>query len=275
MIGLLVFTLGPVVAGFLISLTQWDMLSPAQWIGLDNYRTVLHDPLIWLSLKNTLYYSVLVILVGPVVSLGLALAVDSPLRGVTVYRTIYFIPVVASSIAIAIVWKWLYQPDFGLLNALLRTVGIKPLGWLGDSQMAMPCVALVAVWQGMGYNMMIFLAGLKGIPAHLYEAAAIDGARGARRLWHITLPLLTPTLFFVLVMSTINSFQVFGEVYAMTFGGPGNATLVYVYYLWQNAFTWFKMGYGAAMAYILFVIIFVFTLLQVGLLGRRVQYEQF
>ncbi|HEY65375.1 MAG TPA: sugar ABC transporter permease [Caldilineae bacterium] len=274
MIGLVVFILGPVIAGFLLSFTKWDMLSPPEWIGLENYRALLFDdPLFWLTLKNTLYYTVLVIPIGTTISLGLALALNTSLKGVAIYRTIFFIPVVASAVAVAVVWKWVFQPDFGLLNALLRSIGIKPQGWLNDPSQAMPSVAAVAIWQGMGYNMVIFLAGLKGIPRHLYEAAALDGARGWQRFWYITLPLLTPTLFFVLIMSIISSFQVFAQVFVMTQGGPGNATRVYVYYLWENAFSWFKMGYASAMAYILFLIILVITILQVKFLGRRVQYE--
>jgi len=275
LIGFFVFIFLPVLGGFGLSFTEWDMLTPPKWVGLNNYITIFTaDPLFWISLKNTLLFSAMVILVGIPISLGLALAVNSKIKGTSIFRTIYFIPVVVSTVAAGLVWKWIFQPDMGPLNALLKFMGIKPIGWLGDPKTALISVAIVAIWLGMGYNMVIFLAGLKGIPSHLYEAAAIDGAVKLQQFWYITLPLLTPTLFFVLVMSVIGSFQVFSQVYVMTTNaGPGNATLVYVYYLWQNAFKWFKMGYASALAYILFLIIMAVTFIQLKLIGGRVTYE--
>jgi ABC-type sugar transport system permease subunit len=274
LIGLVLFLLIPILGGFALSFTKWDLLSRPVWVGLDNYKTALTDPLFWLSLKNTLVYAAITIIVGVPLSLGLALAVDVRLRGITVFRTIYFIPVVASTISAALVWKWIFQPEMGALNTVLRFFGLPTPMWLGDPKTALLSVAIVAIWLTLGYNMIIFLAGLNSIPAHLYDAASIDGAVGAKAFWYITLPLLMPTLLFVLVMSVIGSFQVFGQVFVMTTNaGPGNATLVYVYYLWQNAFAWFKMGYASALAYLLFLIILAITILQMKFFGRRVNYD--
>lgn len=274
LVGFIVFMVFPVVGGFILSFTDWDMLSAPRYAGLSNYKTLITDPLFFTSLKNTLVFSLIEIGGGIPISLGLALLVNSKRRGIEIFRTIFFIPVVVSSVAASLVWKWIFQPDYGVLNTLLKFLHLKPLLWLGDPSTALLSVAIVSIWMGMGYNMVLFLAGLKGIPAHLHEAAQIDGANAMQRFWHITLPLLTPTLFFVLVMGIINSFQVFGQVFVMTENaGPGNSTLVYVYYLWQNAFCWFKMGYASALAYVLFVIIFIVTLIQMKFLGQRVTYE--
>ena len=274
MIGLVVFIVIPVIAGFVISFTDWDMLSTPEFIGIDNYVELLtDDPLFWLTLKNTIVYSLFVIPGSIVVSLALALALNTRIKGVGIYRTIYFLPYISSTIAISLVWKWIMHPDFGILNGFLGVFGVPKLGWLQDRSMALFSVALVAIWHSAGYNMTIFLAGLKGIPQSYYEAAEIDGASYWQRFRHITLPLLTPTLFFVLIISLIGSFQVFNLVYIMTEGGPGNSTQVYVYYLWENAFSFFRMGYASAMAYILFLIMLVITLFQVRLLGRRVNYD--
>ena len=273
MIGILVFVLGPVIAGLLLSFTQWDILSSPRWISIGNYKELLHDTLFWTGLKNTAYYVLLTVPAGMVVSLLLAILVNVPLRGVNFFRSTYFLPVVTSTVAISIVWKWLYNPEFGILNFILNLIGLPSKQWLSDPKLAMPCIAIMSIWHGMGYDMVIFLAGLKGIPTHLYEAAKIDGASRTQMFLWITLPLLTPTLFFVLVMSVISSFQVFGEIYVMTNGGPGNATLTYNYFLYQNAFLWFKMGYAASLGYVLFLIIFLLTLMQVKFLGGRVSYE--
>jgi multiple sugar transport system permease protein len=269
-----VFVAGPVVVGLALSFTSWDLLSPPAFVGLGNYRHLLFDDrLFWHTLRNTLYYSLLTVPSGIAISLALALMMNQPLRGVRLYRTVYFIPVVCSSVAVALVWKWFYNTEFGVLNWILSLLNLPPQGWLTSSRWAMPAIALTVVWKGMGYNMVIFLAGLQDIPQHLQEAAAIDGAGSWARLCHVTLPLLAPHLFFILVISIIGSFQAFDMVYVMTGGGPGNATQVYNYYIWQNAFQFFKMGYASALAYVLFGLIFLITLVQVRYLGRRVHYE--
>jgi multiple sugar transport system permease protein len=261
------------VAGLFISFTNWDMLSSPRIVGLSNYVQLVQDPFVWLSLKNTLYYSALTIPGIIITSLALALAVNRAVFVSKVYRTMFFIPVVSSMVAVALMWKWVYNEQFGLLNWLLSQLGLSGLGWLSDPSLAMLSVALVAVWKSMGYYMVLFLAGLQGIPEHLYEAATIDGAGPWRRFWSITLPLLSPTMFFVVIISVIGSFQVFDQVYVMTQGGPGNSTLVFNYYLYQNAFEFFRMGYASALAYVLFALIFVVTLLQVKFINKRVHYE--
>jgi len=274
MLAFMVFIAGPVIAGLLLSLFDWNMLSAPKWVGLQNYaQALLQDPLIWLSLRNTLYYAVLVIPLGIIVSLSLSLALNHQLHGTNLFRALFFIPVISNGIAVALVWKWFYNPDFGVLNALLQFIHLPAQGWINDTTEAMPAIALMSIWQSMGYHMVLFLAGLKGIPRHLYDAAALDGANAWHRFWRITLPLLSPTMFFVVVISIIGAFQVFGQVYVMTQGGPGNATLVYNYYLWENAFQFFKMGYASAMAYLLFLLILLVTLLQMRFVGRRISYE--
>lgn len=273
MIGILVFVLGPVIAGLILSFTKWDLLSSPIWIGVNNYKELLYDPLFWKSLQNSTYYALLTVPAFLVFPLLLAVLVNRTLKGVNIFRTIFFIPVVTAVTAISIVWKWLYNPEFGLLNYILSLVRIPPKQWLNDPKLAMLCIAVMGVWRGMGYDMMIFLAGLKGIPPQLYEAAKIDGASRIQMFLWITLPLLTPTFFFLLVINVISSFQVFGEIYVMTNGGPGNATLTYNYFLYQNAFLWFKMGYAASLGYILFLIIFILTFIQFRFIGRGVIYE--
>jgi multiple sugar transport system permease protein len=270
----LIFVAGPVVAGLVLSFTEWDLLSAPRWVGLQNYVQLLtKDNLFWLSLWNTSYYALLTVPAGIVVSLSLAVVMNVGLRGTRIYRTIFFIPVVASTIAVALAWKWFYNGEFGVLNWMISWFGLPPQNWLTDSQWAMPAVALTVIWKTMGYNMVIFLAGLQDVPQSLHEAAAIDGANSWQRFWSITLPLLRPHLFFVLVVSLIGAFQAFDMVYVMTDGGPGNATRVYNYYIWENAFQFFKMGYASAMAYILFLLIFVVTLVQVRYLGRHAYTE--
>jgi len=272
--GFLVFVAGPVVAGFAISFTEWNLLSAPQYVGLHQYRELLQDPLVWLSLKNTLIYSLISIPGGMAVSLLLALGVNYAAFTAKIYRTLFFIPVVTSAVAVALMWKWIFNQQFGLLNYLLTEIGVGKVGWLTDPKIALVSVAIVSIWKSMGYYMVLFLAGLQGIPREYYEAAALDGAGSWHRFRDITLPLLSPTLFFVLIISGIGSFQVFDQVYVMTKGGPGNSTLVYNYYLYQNAFEYFRMGYASALAYFLFALIFAITLLQIKFLSKRVQYDQ-
>ncbi len=269
-LGLAIFTFVPIVAGLVLSFTDWDLLSRPGWVGFDNYLALLtQDPLFWLSLKNTFIYALFVIPVGTGLALGLALLLNSGIRGASVYQAIFFLPYITSTIAIALVWQWIFHPDFGVLNSLLSLIGVPKLGWLTDRNLALVSVAIVGIWHSLGYNMVILLAGLKTIPSEYYEAARIDGVNARQALVHITLPLLSPTLLFVLTISLIGSFQVFNLVYVMTDGGPGNATLVYIYYLWENAFSFFKMGYASAMAYLLFILMLMITLLQVRLLRGR------
>ena len=263
------FTLIPVIAGFVLSFTSWDMLSDPEWVGLDNYADILKDKQFWNSLRNTVIYTLIVIPGGLAVSLMLALALNTKIKGTAIYQAIFFLPYVSSTIAVALVWKWIYHPEYGVLNAMLRAVGLPAVDWLVDPKLALMSVAIVQIWQTAGYNMVLFLAGLRAIPKDYYEAAKIDGSSPWNTFWSITVPLLMPTIFFVTTISIIASFQVFNLIYVMTGGGPGNATKVYVFYLWESGFSFFKMGYASALAYVLFIIILGITLLQVRFLGRN------
>lgn len=273
-VGFVTFHIGPVFYSFWLSLNEWELLLPPDFVGLSNYVTLLtKERLFWISLGNTAYYSLLVIPGNLIVSLLLALAINRPLCGIKLFRTVYFLPVVTSMVAVAMAFKWLYSYDWGLINYVLRLLHLPGIAWLSDARFALPSVAIVQIWKNAGYNMVLFLAGLQGIPAILYEAASIDGANGHDKFWHITLPLLTPVIFFVVVMSVIGSFQVFDSVYLLTGGGPGYATTMYNYYLYLNAFRFFRFGMASALAYILFAILLGLTLVQWRLFGNRVQYE--
>ncbi len=272
-LGIAVFLLLPIVISLVLSFTNWDMVGDPEFVGLDNYQRMVDDPQLWVSLRNTAVLAVMSIPLGIAASLGLALALNRKLRGINIFRAAFFLPVIASMVAVAMVWRWVYNSEYGLLNQFLQSIGLPAQDWLTNPDLVLPSIVLVMVWKSMGYNMVLFLAGLRAIPRHLYEAAELDGANAWQRFRNVTLPLLAPTMFFVTVMSIIGSFQVFDVVYIMTGGGPGDASRVYYYWLWQNAFEFFRMGYASAMAWLLFVILFVATLIQMRFIGRRVQYE--
>jgi len=267
------FIVFPVGASLYLAFTRYDILTPPTFIGTRNFEyMVTGDPLFWKVLGNTVYYSVVQVPLNIVLALALAMALNMRLRGVVVFRTLYFVPVVSSIIAVAIVWRWVYDGDWGILNWLLSFVGIPKHNWLFDPSLAMPSVIAMNVWKNLGYNMVLFLAGLQGIPETYYEAARIDGARGWHLFRHITLPLLSPVMLFVLVISVINSFQVFGAIYIMTKGGPLDATNVLVYHLYFKAFNELQMGYAAALAWVLFSFLFVITLFQTRIAKNWVHY---
>ncbi len=270
-----VFIVFPVAASFYLAFTRYDILTPPQFVGVQNYVFMFTgDPIFWKVLGNTIYYSVVQVPLNVVVALALATALNMRLRGVVIYRTLYFVPVVSSIIAVAIVWRWMYDADWGILNWLISFVGIPKQNWLFDPKLAMPSVIAMNVWKNMGYNMVLFLAGLQGIPDVYYEAAKIDGARGWHLFRHITLPLLSPVMLFVLVISVINSFQVFGAIYIMTKGGPLDATNVLVYHLYFKGFQDLQMGYAAALAWVLFAFLFVITIVQTRFARSWVHYGQ-
>jgi multiple sugar transport system permease protein len=272
--GLVFFTLGPVVAAFLISFTKWDLTSSPVWVGLGNYDAMVNlDPLSRISFVNTVVYVVVTVPVGISLSLLLAAAMNQKIRGIVLYRTAYFLPVISSTVAISLLWQWLYHPEYGLLNYLLALVGLPPSRWLDDPSTALPAIMVVSVWRGLGFNMVILLAGLQSIPQELYDAAAIDGASAPASFRHVTIPMLTPTIFFVAVLSVISSFQVFDQTYVMTKGGPLNATTTIVFYIFRQAFEWFHMGYASALGYVLFAVILAFTLLQFRIQKSWVHYE--
>lgn len=271
--GVVLFQLAPILVSLYASLTSWDGLTPATFIGTDNYvQLVTRDPYFRETLRNTLYFVAGHIPLTIVTALGLALLCNRQMRGITFFRTAYFVPSISNVVAISVVWFWFYQPQYGVLNGLLSVVGVEGPEWLSDTRWAMPAVILVSVWQGIGYPMVILLAGLQSIPESLYEAAKLDGAHAGQRFRDVTLPLLTPSLFFLLITQFIGSFQVFGIIYVMTQGGPANSTSVYIYYLYQNAFAFGKMGYASAMAWILFLMIAAFTFVQWKLQKRWVFY---
>ncbi len=271
--GLVFGTLGPVLAAFGISFMDWDVITPPTFNGIGNYTRLLADPTFGKALKNTLYYAGVTVPVAAILSLLLAMVMNQKIRAITWYRTIYFLPVVSSTIAVALVWSWIYSKDFGLLNYALRQVGIEPVAWLASSKWAMPAVIIMGIWGQLGTGMIIFLAGLQSIPQSYYEAAEVDGANQLQRLRHITLPLITPSLFFYIIITMIDAFQAFEQIYIMTRGGPANATTTIVYYIYRNAFRNFKMGYASAQAVVFFLIIMILTLIYWRLQEKWVFYD--
>src|SRR5579864_175726 len=275
LVGTLVFAVGPVLAALALGLFAWDILTPPRFVGLDNYRTLLlDDPVFRQVLLNTSAYVLGTVPVRTALALLLAIALNQQLHGVSVFRAAYFLPTITSAVAAATVWRWIYEPNFGLLNSLLYAIGVQhPPTWLSSPVWAMPGLILVGIWQRVGFQMVIFLAGLQAIPNHLYEAASIDGANWWARFRHITVPLISPTTFFVLVISVIESYQVFDQAFILTEGGPGYATTTIVYYIYNYAFQFFKMGYAAAIAWVLFLIVFLLTVFQFRFQSRWVHYD--
>ncbi|MGH7724856.1 MAG: carbohydrate ABC transporter permease [Candidatus Eiseniibacteriota bacterium] len=266
-----VFFVIPVVAGFFLSLTDFDIyaigdLSVARFVGAANYTNTLQNPAFWNALKNTFFY---VLLGGPLsvlTSLGAALLLASKLaRFKGFFRTVYFAPVVTTLVAVAIVWRYLYHPTYGLIDHGLMAIGLPAIDWLGDPRFAMFGIVLLAVWKNFGYNMLIFLAGLSNIPDELYEAAELDGAGAWSRFMHVTLPSLAPTFLFVAVITMIGHFQVFSEPYVMTQGGPLQSTTTIVLLMYQEGFRWWRIGGASAIAFLLFAIVLAATLLQLRL----------
>lgn len=263
-----IFFFIPVIAAFLISLTDFDIyalgdFSTVRFIGISNYLKLFDDPLFWIALKNTFYYVIAASPLSIAVSLGAAIILNSKLvRFKAIFRLSYFIPVVTTLVAVAIVWRFIYHPRFGIMNYFLSWFNINPIDWLGDPDWAMPAIILMSVWKNFGYNMIIFIAGLQNIPEDLYEAADMEGASGFQRFRSITLPMLAPTTFFVSIITMIGFFQLFAEPYVMTQGGPLNSTLSIVQYMYQEGFRWWNMGYSASIAFVLFFIIFIATLVQ-------------
>lgn len=261
LIGITLFQVGPMLASLGLSFTEYQLVRPPRYIGVANFQRLFTDPLFWKSLWNTVYYVAVGLPLRLVIAFLAALLLNQRLRGIGAFRTIYYIPSVTAGVAISIVWTYVYDPEYGLMNYVLSWFGIQGPAWLGSPEWAMPALIIMSFWQ-LGVPMLIFLAGLQNIPTHLYEAAALDGAGVIQRVRYVTIPLLTPLIFFNLVMGVISSFQVFTQVFIMTGGGPLHSTLVYVLYLYNQSFLWFRMGVGSAMAWILFIIIFTLTLIQ-------------
>jgi multiple sugar transport system permease protein len=269
-----IFFFLPVAASLLLSVTDFDIYAIGdpgtfRFIGLDNYARLLNHPLFWTALKNTLYFALVGGPMAVLVALGAALMLNAKLvRFKAFFRTIYFAPFVTTLVAVAIVWRYLYHPRYGLLNYGLSAIGVGPIDFLGDPRWAMPAIILMATWKNFGYNMILFIAGLQSIPDELYEAADLDGAGPLRRFWHVTVPMLGPTLLFVGVITMIGYFQLFAEPYVMTAGGPLRATTSLVLFMYEEGFRWWRMGFAASIAMVLFLIILIFTMLQLRLQRR-------
>ena len=259
-IGFLVFTLGPMIASGVLAFTEWDILNPPRWVGLSNVEMFVRDASAIHALRITTIYAVVSVPLQIVLGLGIALLLNAKISGLRFYRTIYYLPAVLSGVAVALLWRWIFSKEFGLLNLGLSLVGIEGPGWLTDPTWALRALIFMSLW-GVGGSMVIYLAGLQGIPTELYEAAQVDGASMIRRFFSITLPLLTPVLFFQLVIGIIRSLQVFVEAYIMTEGGPAEATLFFVLHLYRNAFLYFRMGYASLLAWVLFIYVLLLTLL--------------
>jgi len=274
LLGFLIFTAYPMVASAYLSLTKYNIITPPQWIGLDNYvEAFTKDKLFGSSLDKTARFAVMNVLFGVLGSLGAALLLNQRFPGTTVFRTFFFLPSITPVIASALLWTWIYQPTIGLLNYLLGLVGIEGPAWLQSSTWAIPSLVIISLWGSIGGSrMIVFLAGLQGVPQEMYEAAEIDGAGAWSKFRHITLPLISPTMFFNVVLAIIGSLSVFSLAYIATGGGPNYATYFYVYHLFKNAFEYSRMGYAAAMAWLFFLIVLVLTLLQFRLSKRWVYY---
>ena len=273
MVNLILLNLLPIGAAVYYSFTDYSVLQAPQWIGLGNYNEMFYiDELFWVAIYNTLYYCLFAVPLGLTISLLLALLLNSQIRGISFFRATFFLPSIVPAVAASIVWAWILHPEYGLINDVLARVGIPGPPWLTSEVWSKPAFILMSLW-GIGPTAIIFLAGLQDIPEHLYEAAEIDGAHMFQRFLHVTLPMLTPTIFFNLIIGLINAFQIFTQVYIVSEGGPLWSTLFYVYYLYRQGFQYFNMGYASALALVLFVIILVLTLIVMATSRRWVYYE--
>ncbi|MFD1409032.1 carbohydrate ABC transporter permease [Kroppenstedtia eburnea] len=281
LIHFLVFVLGTLLTSLYFSLSNYDMLNPPEWVGLKNYDRLVHDPVFWKALWNTLYFVILFVPTQTFLALILAVALNQKLKGLKLFRMAHFVPVISSWTVILYVTDAVFNPRFGMANTLLTQLGLDPQKWLQDEVLVIPILVLIAVWKGVGYIMLIFLAGLQNVPQDLYEAAELDGAGVIKRFRYITLPMISGSTFLVLILSTISTFQAFEQIYVMTggaadataAGGPNNASLVLMLYLYREGFSFLHMGYASAIAWVLFVILFVLTWIQVRLQKRWVHYE--
>jgi multiple sugar transport system permease protein len=272
-IGFVFFTAGPMLFSAAMAFTTWDLINSPRWVGLDNWRLIAGgDPLVLHALRVTTTYAVVAVPLHVLFGMALALLLNSGIGGLRLYRTAFFMPSVLSGVAVALLWRWVFSGQFGLANLFLGYVGVDGPKWLTDDTWALPSLVIMSLW-AVGGGMVIYLAGLQGISSEFYEAAQVDGAGWWSRLWNITVPLMTPALFFQLVTGLIAALQIFTQPYVMTSGGPNDATLFYVLYLYRNAFQYFKMGYASALAWVLFVYILVLTLLIFRSARAWVHYE--
>jgi multiple sugar transport system permease protein len=275
MLGLSVICIGPFFQNFFYSFTKWNAFGRYKWIGFGNYKTLFKDPEVFRAIGNTFKYIILTLPIGLAISLIIAVLLNQKIKGIGIYRTLFFLPAVTMPAAIAMVWRWLYNGDYGLINFLLSKISIKGPFWISDPRYAIFSLAIVAIWGGIGYNMVIFLSGLQGISSTYYEAASIDGAGTVEQFLKITLPLLTPTIFFTTVMGLVSSFQVFDIIYMLigknSLAIDSTETIVYLFY--KNAFLINNKGYASSIAIILFLIILIFTIIQLRMQKKWVHYE--
>ncbi|MFI6428557.1 carbohydrate ABC transporter permease [Promicromonospora sp. NPDC050880] len=264
-----VFLLLPVVMAVGLSLTDYAVIGDFQWVGLDNYARIAGDPIFWVAVRNTALYTVLYVPAGLVVALGTALLLNRSTRVSRVFRTLFYIPVVSSTVATAAIWFWLLNPQYGLLNAVLGWFGIDGPAWLYESRWAMIAIVMMSVWAGFGANMIIYLGALQGVPGELVDAARVDGAGAFRVFWHVTLPAISRATFLILTLLLIAAFQVFDQAYVLTKGGPGNSTLTLVYYIYDRGFGRLEMGYASALSFVLFLVILVFSVANARATGRE------
>lgn len=272
-LGSLIFVLIPVVAVFVLSFFHWDLVGTPRFTGLNNYKTLFESSLFWYSLRITIEYVAMTVIPLVVLSLGLAMLLNRKFVGGSAFRTIAVLPWLATPVAIGVIWEWIFNPQTGVVNSVLGFLGLPEPAWLSSFTLALPTVAFVMVWQFLGYNMLFFLAGLQGIPRFLYEAAQLDGARPVQVFLRITLPLLRPTMLFVLVIDMISSFQVFDTIYIMTNGGPGYSTYVLNVSIYEHAFAFLNVGYASALSMVLFIIILTISMLQFRYFRNRIVYE--
>jgi|YelNatPaOPRAMG01_1025707.scaffolds.fasta_scaffold00043_14 multiple sugar transport system permease protein len=272
-LGLVLFVIGPMIASIVISFTQWDIITAPKWVGLRNYiRLFRDDPLFWKSLRVTAVYTFVLVPLQLVLSLLVSVLLNQRVRGLGLFRTLFYLPTVLPVVASALLWLWILNPE-GILNFVVGLFGIPRQNWLTDERLALPSIMLMSLWGTFGTSMVIFLAGLQGVPESLYDAARIDGANWWARFRYVTLPMISPVVFFNFLMGVIGTFQVFTQGYLLTDGRPNNSTLFYVLYLYRSGFEYLKMGYASAMAWVLFAIIFVLTLLILRSSSLWVYYE--
>lgn len=267
---LLIFGIFPILMALYFSFTDYNIIEPANWIGFANFHKIFQDEFFFVSLRNTLVYTFLYVPLGLIVALGTAILLNKKVKVTNLFRTFFYLPVLCSTVATATIWYWLLNPQYGLLNQLLRLIGIYGPAWLYSSNWAMTAIVIMSVWMTFGGNMMIFLAGLQGINPALYEAADIEGASSWQKFRHITWPQLSKTTFLVTTQLIIGAFQVFDQAYMLTKGGPGNSTITLVYYIYNKGFGGLEMGYASALSFILFLIIFVFSLVNMKLTNKEI-----
>lgn len=271
-LGFLLWTAGPMVYSAWMSLHEWNLIQPAKYVGLDNFRDMRHDALFWKSLRVTLTYAIILVPLFQLFSLLIALLLNMNIRGVTFFRAAFYIPTIVPVVAASFLWGWIFNPEFGLLNSYLRKLGLTKILWFQEPRWAMTAMIIMSLWT-FGGTMVIYLAGLQGIPAHLYEAAEIDGAGALRKFFTVTIPMMSPVIFFNFVLGMIGALQAFTQAYVITDGGPQNSTLFYTLYIFRKGFTDFRMGYASALAWVLFAIVMVLSLLVFRSFGRMVYYE--